>query len=124
MPDKPKQKIDEENKAHDNDFDEEVAAEFSPTPAGVPIRTTDKGLKDEKDRDRADVENKGNGLGITALILAVLSFFMLPFLLAPAGIIIGAVAARRGSGWGIWAVVVGIIAVIVSLFILPFRLIF
>jgi hypothetical protein len=124
MPDKPKQKIDEENKAHDNVFDEEVAAEFSPTPAGVPIRTTDKGLKDEKDRDRADVENKGNGLGITALILAVLSFFMLPFLLAPAGIIIGAVAARRGSGWGIWAVVVGIIAVIVSLFILPFRLIF
>ncbi|MRG29361.1 hypothetical protein [Laceyella tengchongensis] len=121
MADRPNHHTDEEERVSKLDHDEEVAAEFSPTPAGIPIRTNNKERNEGED---ADTENSGVGLGITALILAVLSFFMLPFLLAPAGIIIGAIAARRGSSWGIWAVAVGIIAVIVSLIVLPFRLIF
>lgn len=122
MPDQQKKNNEEENKVRSKDYDEEVAAEFSPTPAGIPIKTNED--EDDRDRHRGQREYNGKGLGITALVLAVLSFFMWPYLFAPAGIIIGAIAARRGSSWGIWAVVVGIIAVIIALVILPFRLIF
>lgn len=70
--------------------------------------------------DNAQQENGGNGLGITGLILSLVSIFLLPAILAPAGIIVGYIAFRRGARTtGIWAMVIGAFALLMALLILP-----
>lgn len=80
----------------------------------------------ERNEDRANRENAGNetgdegrGLGITSIILSVLSFFFVPFLLGSAGIILGVIAGRKGSAMGWWAVGLGAISVILTAFVAP-----
>ncbi|MGF7089213.1 hypothetical protein JOD24_003094 [Kroppenstedtia sanguinis] len=80
----------------------------------------------ERNEDRADREDAGNeagdegrGLGITSIILSVLSFFFVPFLLGSAGIILGVIAGRKGSAMGWWAVGLGAISVILTAFVAP-----
>lgn len=101
-------------------YDEEVSAEVSPTPAA------NMNLKQEEEQGQASNEDStsGRGWGIVSIILSILSFFMWPYLLAPAGIIIGIIAIRRGSRLGWWATALGIVALILTTLILPFRLIF
>ncbi|SEN06003.1 hypothetical protein [Lihuaxuella thermophila] len=104
-----------EQKAENN---EEFAQDI--TPAG-PV-----GFRDRADR-RADDDrtaDAGRGLGITAIILSVLAFFLWPYILGTAGIIVGVISARRGSSLGWWAVGIGVIALILATFALPFRLLF
>jgi len=98
--------------------DEEFAQEVAPAPT-MGVNNRERGeRKDARD------QTQGRGLGIFAIILSILSFFMLPFIMAPAGIIIGVIAARRGTGLGWWAAALGIIALILSTLILPFRILF
>ena len=75
------------------------------------------------------VEKSNNGaraLGIVSLALSILSFFFLNYSLAPAGIILGVVGVKKGSSLGWWGIVLGVLAIVVTLTIglvtLPFRL--
>ncbi|RAL25905.1 DUF4190 domain-containing protein [Thermoflavimicrobium daqui] len=77
-----------------------------------------------KNRDDDVTGDKGRGLGITGLILSIIAFFIWPFILAPAGIIIGAISIRRGSSYGWWAVGIGLVALVFAVIAFPFRLIF
>ncbi|MBA4603138.1 DUF308 domain-containing protein [Thermoactinomyces mirandus] len=104
----------EERSALQND--EEVAQEVSPNPVT---------MRDHKGEGRENgKEAGGSGLGITALILSILAFFVWPFVLSIAGIVVGIFAVRRKSTLGWWAVAVGIVALIMALFLFPFRLLF
>jgi hypothetical protein len=99
--------------------DEEFAAEVAP------VRPfTERFQDDRRTDDREETADRGRGLGITSIILSVLAFFILPFVMAPAGIVVGVIAARRGSALGWWGVAVGIVALIISTLVLPFRIIF
>ncbi len=104
----------EESSALNND--EEVAQEVSPNPVMMRDRKGE-GTEDGK-------EAGGTGIGITALILSILAFFVWPFVLSIAGIVVGIFAVRRKSALGWWAVALGIVALIMALFLFPFRLLF
>ncbi|MBB5324726.1 membrane protein insertase Oxa1/YidC/SpoIIIJ [Anoxybacillus tepidamans] len=92
----------------ESDFMEETSAEVA-----EPVRRYDE--KDE--REGAN----GSGWGWTALVLSILSLFMMPILLGAAGIIVGFIARRRGAETlGAWAIGIGIVSIIIKLFIMPF----
>ena len=67
-----------------------------------------------------NVASRGQAIGVIALIISILSLFMMPFILGILGIIVGIVARSRGSNLGTWAIVIGAISIIVGIFILPF----
>ncbi|NNU82997.1 DUF4190 domain-containing protein [Geobacillus sp. BMUD] len=91
----------------ERNFMEEAAAEVA-----EPIRRGD-----ERDEERAD----GAGLGWLALALSIIALFIWPILLGAAGIIVGFIARRRGAETlGAWAIGIGVIAILVRLFIMPF----
>jgi hypothetical protein len=94
------------------EYKEETAAEIA---APVPlVRNRDR----EVNRERAE---GGTGMGWAALVLSILSLFVMPILFGAAGIVLGFVARRRGAeGLGAWAIGIGAISIIVGIFILPF----
>jgi hypothetical protein len=93
------------------DHMEETSAEIA-----APIRL-DRGRV--RDYDRA--ETGGRGIGFAAIVLSILSLFVMPILFGAAGIVLGFIARRRGSeGLGNWAIGLGAISIIVGMFILPF----
>ncbi|QHC04790.1 DUF4190 domain-containing protein [Anoxybacillus sp. PDR2] len=113
---------DDQNRSYDNesyvrsiretdsepDFMEETSSEIA-----EPIRHYDR----SDEREGAG----GAGFGWTALVLSLLSLFMMPIILGAAGIIVGFIARRRGARTlGAWAIGIGIVSIIVKLFILPF----
>ncbi|MDQ0269466.1 hypothetical protein J2S17_001337 [Cytobacillus purgationiresistens] len=104
--------IDENQYEVSSDYSEETAAEIAP-----PVSYDD-------DRGREGVrenQGEGRGIGITALVLSIISLFVMPIILGAAGIILGFIANRRGAtGFGSWAIGIGAISIIVGLFILPF----
>lgn len=82
-------------------------------------------LPRRQDEQQTEGTNEGNGLGITGLILSLVSIFIWPAVLGPAGMIVGFFAWRRGARTtGIWAMVIGAFALLMALLILPayFRL--
>jgi hypothetical protein len=95
--------------------DIEAAQELArPVVAGTGV---DQDRREEKVKD--DRENAGHGLGTVSIILSVLAFFLVPFLLGSAGIILGVISARRGSALGWWGAGIGAVAVILTAFIAP-----
>ena len=104
-----------------NNFAEETAAEV--VPVRPELEQTDKDRERGVDQEHIneDAENDGRGMGIFALILSLLSLLFLPVLLGAAGIIVGFVARRRGANaLGNWAIAIGAISVVISLFLAPF----
>lgn len=94
-------------------YKEETAAELSPYTQ--PLRT----LSDKKDEQR-DEPATGSGLGITALILSILSLLFMPITLGTAGVITGIMAYVRGNkGLGLWAIGLGAITLINQFFLAP-----
>jgi hypothetical protein len=91
------------------DRDTEFAQEVAPTPSPFARGGTE--------RRRTDRENIASGrwLGITAIILAALSFFFLPYVLSIAGIAVGAMSIYRGNRLGWWAVSIGVVACLLTL---------
>ncbi|UFJ41591.1 DUF456 domain-containing protein [Brevibacillus humidisoli] len=68
--------------------------------------------------DRADA---GTGLGWIGLGAAILSLFFLPYLMAPAGIVLGYLAFRRNARTlGTWAMIIGALAIVGALLIYPY----
>lgn len=72
--------------------------------------------------------DRGMGWGITGITLAILSFFLWPYLLAPLGIIFGVVSVSQRAKIGWWAIGIGVIALVLTtifmIFAIPFRILF
>jgi uncharacterized membrane protein len=93
--------------------DVETAAELSP-PSVNPVGTS---RTEKKEVD-------GSGIGVTALILSLLAFFLFPFILSALGIILGIVGAQRGSTAGWWAIGIGAFVLLVRILAFPLMAIF
>lgn len=97
-------------------YREETAAEFAPTQPNRVNNTFDGA------RDRTEGTSFGGAtIGAIALILSILSLFMMPFLFGILGIIGGFISRSRGAkSLGAWAIGIGVISIVVGIFILPF----
>ncbi|OYD07718.1 hypothetical protein [Paludifilum halophilum] len=99
------------------DKNEDVEAAGEVTPIGPRV---DFGRERDENREAGeDARTEGNGIGTISIILSILAFFVVPFLLGSAGIVLGIISARRGSRLGWWAVGIGAVAVILTAFIAP-----
>lgn len=99
---------DGEKKRNEWKRDEEVGEELAPPRPAVREREVEKA-------------SGGAGLGITALVLSILSLLFWPVVLGAAGIITGFFAYRRGAvGLGMWSMGIGAVSIIIALFITPF----
>ncbi len=96
------------------DYIEETSAEIAaPT-------TFNRGNGAAEEREQ-EVDTAGRGVGFAALILSILSLFIMPFLFGATGIILGFVARGRGAtSLGNWAIGIGVVSIIIGTFILPF----
>jgi len=87
-------------------YDEETAAEIAP-PLDYEVRDS-------------DTETGGRGVGYAALILAILSLFMVPVWFGIAGIILGIIARARGAtSLGNWAIGISIVSLVISILFAP-----
>jgi hypothetical protein len=94
-----------------NGNDVETAAEIA-----EPVRNT-------RTTDDVDTQADGgaSGIGWTGLGLSILSLFLLPYIVAPIGVVLGYLAYRRNARTlGVWAMIVGAIAIIGALIIYPY----
>ncbi|MBO8170401.1 MAG: hypothetical protein H0Z33_00740 [Bacillaceae bacterium] len=66
-------------------------------------------------------EGRGNAVGLAAVALSVLALFIFPVLMSIAGIITGYIAYRREARTlGLWAMGIGVVALLASLVFAPF----
>ncbi|MDF2680248.1 MAG: hypothetical protein K0R47_1438 [Brevibacillus sp.] len=94
------------------DDDVETAAEIAEP---IPVRRSVRETPDEDSR-----EGGASGIGMTGLGLSILSLFLMPYLIAPIGMVLGYLAYRRNSRTlGAWAMIVGAIAILGALIIYP-----
>ncbi|MCM3114846.1 DUF4190 domain-containing protein [Neobacillus sp. MER 74] len=97
---------------HSSEYREETAAEIA-APAPLVRRKEHDGVREKA--------AGGTGIGTLALVLSILSLFVMPILFGAAGIVLGFVARRRGAnGLGAWAIGIGAISIVIGIFILPF----
>lgn len=100
-------------------FREELATEVAPArPRLVQNRIEeDRDYPDPAEKERTKV---GAGVGMTALILSILSLLFFPVTLGSAGIIVGIIAYMRGSrGLGLWAIGLGALSLLNQFFFAP-----
>lgn len=119
-------RLTEEEKDRNNfrtdDYREETAAEVAPGVTRPFVGTTPAEEREEVEEANFDQEGAaGRGVGTFALVLAILSLFFLPIILGAGGIIIGFVARRNGANaLGNWAIGIGAISIILTVFFAPF----
>jgi hypothetical protein len=66
-------------------------------------------------------QSGASGVGVTGLVLSILSLFMWPYLLGIIGIVLGIIAYRRDARTlGGWAIAIGVIAMLGALLIYPY----
>ncbi|GIO10409.1 hypothetical protein J31TS6_64370 [Brevibacillus reuszeri] len=95
------------------DDDVETAAEIAEP---IPVRRASRDVGDDDSR-----ENGASGIGMTGLGLSILSLFLMPYLIAPIGMVLGFLAYRRNSrALGAWAMIIGAIAILGALVIYPY----
>jgi hypothetical protein len=124
----------DERNTHDineADYTEETAAEAAPygRDLTLPENEHPRFINRDRDRDR-DYDREydddrertgGKAAGVIAIILSVLSLFIVPVLFGVAGIIVGFLARRQGAhSLGNWAIGIGIVSIVISLFFAPF----
>ncbi|MDR7075022.1 hypothetical protein J2Y03_000010 [Neobacillus niacini] len=99
-----------------SEYREETAAEIA-----APVPLTRPTFRERSKDDTGAETGTGTGMGWAALVLSILSLFVMPILFGAAGIVLGFVARRRGAeGLGAWAIGIGAISIVVGIFILPF----
>jgi hypothetical protein len=77
--------------------------------------------KNFKTNDNSEKSTAGTGIGITALVVSIISLFMMPVFLGIVGIVLGFIARGRGArSLGSWAIGVGALSIVVGIFIMPF----
>lgn len=103
------------------DHREETAAEFAPQRGFVGERPFADNVDEEIDADMDGEVTEGRGVGAFAIVLSIISLFFLPVILGAAGIIVGFIARRNGAtGLGNWAIGIGAVSIILTLFFSPF----
>lgn len=95
---------------------EEIAGELTADDISRPVDHAEQQTEmDAKDAD------ENHGFGWFALALSVIAFFLLPFVLGAAGIVLGFMARQRNARTlGNVAIVVGLIAVFGRLLLVPY----
>ncbi len=89
---------------------EELAADITPVSPRKIIP-----LREEYDSDEGVSRSS---IGLIGVILSVVSFFILPYILAPIGIILGYIGFRKGSySIGFWAMGLGVIGLLGSMIV-------
>ncbi|MBE3595788.1 MAG: hypothetical protein IMW86_01945 [Hydrogenibacillus sp.] len=82
---------------------------------GATARADDAGIRTGEDT-RVERDVRGRGLGIAALVVALLALFFWPLLLGLAAIVMGYFAFAGGSrALGLWAMGIGALSVIIDL---------
>ncbi|ALX50547.1 hypothetical protein [Lentibacillus amyloliquefaciens] len=82
--------------------------------------TADDDVKVPADSDE-DGREVNSAFGWIALALSIISYFVMPIILAGAGIIMGFVSRNRGADTlGNTAIIAGAISILITLFILPY----
>ncbi|GGB50349.1 DUF4190 domain-containing protein [Fictibacillus barbaricus] len=115
----------DERRINEADYREEMAAEAVPIRSDMTLPENERPRFADNDH-RHEHEGKreregGRATGMIAIILSVLSLFILPVLFGAAGIIVGFIARRQGAkSLGNWAIGIGIVSIIISLFFAPF----
>jgi hypothetical protein len=114
-----------ERNLNEADYREEMAAEAVPVRSDMVYPESERPRDADRDHTREHEEEHeregGKATGVIALILSVLSLFIAPVLFGAAGIIVGFVARRQGArSLGNWAIGLGIVSIIISLFFAPF----
>ncbi|WP_246218174.1 DUF4190 domain-containing protein [Litoribacterium kuwaitense] len=95
---------------------EETAAEATFADAELMQADAEQEVQQESEAD-----SNATGLSGVALALSIIALLIWPVLLGAAGIIIGFVARRRGAGaMANWAIGIGTVAIVISLFFAPF----
>ncbi|MBO8163754.1 MAG: hypothetical protein H0Z34_08595 [Brevibacillus sp.] len=103
--------------------DYETSTEIAP-----PLQTDGTRGENEENRQRSQWDNRadneadaGSGLGWIGLGASILSLFLLPYLMAPVGIVLGYLAFRRNARTlGTWAMIIGALAILGALLFAPF----
>ncbi|SDY68307.1 DUF4190 domain-containing protein [Thermoactinomyces sp. DSM 45892] len=102
--------------------DVEIAQEVGISPPGYSMRTE----RTRNDRDSDDFkETKGPRtptlakLGIASILISILSFFIIPFILAPIGIVLGVLALRYDDRLGWYGIGIGAVVLVLTTLILP-----
>jgi hypothetical protein len=110
---------------NESDYREETAAELATVRGDMTLPENEGPRAIDRDharsRDERHVREGGKATGVIAIILSVLSLFILPVLFGVAGIIVGFIARRQGANsLGNWAIGIGIVSIVISLFFAPF----
>jgi hypothetical protein len=106
--------------------DQEFAAEVAPAPTPTIVRRNeDKNRLIEPEDDRPDfVRNatgtqsfqKGRGLGVTALILSIISVLLFGIVLGPISALMGFLAYRQGQQrLGFWSMALGTLGFVIGI---------
>ncbi len=112
------EKRQKENPEQNDRYLEETAAEVIPIQEQGEYRR-DRPLEEDKIENR-QIDTKSS-IGIFALVLSILSLLFMPIVLGAAGIIAGVFARQRDAKtMGNWAIALGAISIVVSLFLSPF----
>ncbi|TDQ41712.1 DUF4190 domain-containing protein [Aureibacillus halotolerans] len=106
--------------AADRSYLEETATEASFDGIDRDRNRDQDSIDDDRERS-TNTDSNAVGLSGLALALSLLALFVLPLILGAAGIIIGFISRRRGAGaMALWAIGLGVVAVLISLFFAPF----
>ncbi|WP_181350126.1 hypothetical protein [Thalassobacillus sp. CUG 92003] len=112
----PTRALDEERLPHhdepieEHDYEEEFAAEAAIDPDTVQADDQETEMQDDA----------SPAFGWFALSAALLSFFIAPFLLGGAGIVLGVISKRRNADTlGNMAIIIGAVSILFSLFFAP-----
>jgi hypothetical protein len=107
------------NHGQDRNIDEHVdSSRNEEYAAEITANDYNKSLEEEEIRNDVDVNTTYGWIGIA---LSIVAFFMWPIIMGGAGIILGFVSRSRGADTlGNIAIAAGAIAIVITLFILPF----
>ncbi|WP_096201277.1 DUF4190 domain-containing protein [Bacillus sp. FJAT-45350] len=112
---------DENQELRAEEYQEETAAEVAPMNGFVGSRPFADDERDATEEANVDDATAGKGVGTFALVLSILSLFFLPVLLGASGIIVGFISRRNGAtGLGNWAIGIGAVSIILTVFFSPF----
>lgn len=102
--------------------DEEVADELTADDSADPGYIDEETIADkDADVNEMDTGIMKSAVGWAAIILAALSFFILPIILGAAGIIVGVFARTRDAKTlGTTAIIAGAVSVLMALFVRPY----
>lgn len=110
-------------KRHDNvipfryPYREEIAGEITPQ-----LYRPEREVKPDSYEETNEARQEGGSLpGTLGFILALLAFFMMPFILGISAFVLGYVAVRRGAGrLGRWTMGLSAMAVLLTIALRPF----